>query len=120
MTAEFSFKGLSDDRMLAIFDRKDQGGEQGKLQRRMIVDALEAATVEGPVPNVQVRRPVHDTEVPGRKLDAGTLELTFEWGGMYAAFFAEERRYGNRLSRWGRRHLRQAICEHGTDKWSDT
>lgn len=101
MTTLFNFKDISEDRKVATF----QGGEEEEddlreLQEDMIGDAIDAATVEKPVPYVQFRGQVHDTEVPGLEFDSGNLEVTFNWRGMYSAFFAEERRYEKIKEAW--------------------
>lgn len=114
LSTEFSLKCFSDNPKLAVFQGIEHDGDLRKTQGEKISDAIDAATVEEPVPYVQFRRQVHDTEVPGMKFDPETLQLELDWRGMFSAFFAEEKRYDRMMRGWVRGYPRiHYIRKHG-------
>ena len=112
MSTDFSLKSFSDDRKLAIFQGEERDGDLRSLQRHMISEALAAATVEEPVPFVQFRRQVHDTEVPRMQFDSASFELSFDLRGLYSAFFAAEMRYERMMQGWVGGRSRDIMLDH--------
>ncbi len=98
MDTFFSFTELLDDGNLAAFKGDTHDGEMRKVQNARLREAVEKSTVEMPVPYVQIRNLVNDTEVPAMQLDVKSMVLTCDWRGMFSAFFADQKLYEKKLS----------------------
>lgn len=63
---------------------------------------MERHTFENPCHTVQIRRELNDTPIPGKSINFDNLELSFDWRGLYTAFYVEEKCYENLTTEWAK------------------
>ena len=57
---------------------------------------------ETPSHTVQIRRDFNDSPIPGASINYDTLELSFDWRGLYTAFYTEEKCYEKLTEDWAK------------------
>ena len=61
--------------------------------------------IDRPKHVINICRAVNDTEIPALTLDMKRRELSFDWRGMYARFYAEEKLFEMHQKHWVRTEL---------------
>ncbi|KAF2197544.1 hypothetical protein GQ43DRAFT_475347 [Delitschia confertaspora ATCC 74209] len=90
-----------DDKTLAHFKAEVHEGSKSSVIRSLTtktvwerwVDQVRSSRPENPRYTIQIERMVNDTELPRVMVNLGAREISFDWRGMFQAFFREEERF---------------------------
>ncbi|KAG6811211.1 hypothetical protein H0H92_008506 [Tricholoma furcatifolium] len=82
-----------------IFSEKDCAEEYRPIVIKKLRSEMEYGNFNfhDPKFQVQIRRDLNDTTIPGLEFDYEKLEASFEWKGLYSAFFREEAEISRRM-----------------------
>jgi hypothetical protein len=100
-TSEFSFAGLSDNEITATLRVEEDTPEELKPEiKESLRIHVDSTNIEIPHHTIQIRRDVHDGPIPAISVDYDKFEISFDWRGLFTAFYGEEQLYQKLTDKW--------------------